>query len=144
VAVRRALEDEFRRRGPLRVVPSEEADVVLTGTIRRFASIPVAFSAVSDEAIQYQSLIQIAFRLTERGSGRVLYDTKVLQETQDFGAESGVVITSSPHFQRGTMDARDLPDLTNVQITEARRRAASSELLDALARDVYQSAMEGF
>ena len=144
VQLRRAIEDEFRRRGPLRVVPGDDADVVLSGRIRRFASVPVAFSSASDEALQYQSVIQVAFRLTERSSGRVLHDTKLLQEAQDFGAERGVVITSSPHCQRGTIDGRDLPDLTNVQIGEARRRAASSELLDALARDVYQQVMEGF
>ena len=143
VQVRRAIEDEFRRRGPLRVVPADEAEVVIGGTIRRFASVPVAFSA-TDEAIQYQSVIQVAFRVTERASGRVLNDTRVLQETQDFGAESRVVITTSPHFQRGTIDGRDLPDLTNVQIGEARRRTASAELLDALAKDVYQQIMEGF
>ncbi len=143
VELRRAIEDEFRRRGPLRVVPAEDADLVLTGRIRRFTSVPVAFSS-TDEAIQYQSIMQISFRLTERGSGRVLHDTPILQEAQDFGAERGIVITSSPHFQRGTIDGRDLTDLTNVQIGEARRQSASTELLDALARDVYDQIMEKF
>ena len=53
-----------------------------------------------------------------------------LQASQDFGAVSGVVITSSPHFQRGTIDARDLPNLTNVQLGETRRREALRQLLD--------------
>jgi len=143
VHLRRAIEEEFRRRGVLRVVTPAEADLVLSGDIRRFTDVPVAFSA-TDEAVQYQTVVQVGMRLVERATGRVLHETKVLQESQDFGAETAVVITSSPHFQRGTIDGRDLANLTNVQIGEARRQAAATELLDTLARDIYDRAMEGF
>ena len=142
VRLHRALEDEFRRRGALRVVVEGDADLVLAGEIRRFVTAPVTFSA-TDEAVQYQATVQVSVRLVERG-GRVLHETKALQESQDFGAVSGVVIASSPHFQRGTMDARDLPNLTDVQIGEARRHEALRDLLDVIARDVYVQAMEGF
>ena len=143
VRLHRALEDEFRRRGTLRVVPDGEGDVVLSGDIRRFASVPVAFSA-TDEAVQYQGVITVRVRLAERESGRVLHETPLMQEAQDFGAVSGVVIASSPHFQRGTVNARDLANLTNVQIGDARRRDALRDLIDALARDIFVQAMEGF
>jgi hypothetical protein len=143
VKLHRALEDEFRRRGVLRVVSDKDADVVLTGHIRRFTQVPVAFSA-TDEAVQYQGIITVDMRLVERASGRVLHETKLLQETQDFGAVSGVVISSSPHFQRGTMDARDLANLTNVEIGEARRHDALRDLIDQLAQDIYLQSMEGF
>ena len=143
VHLHRAVEDEFRRQGTLRVVTEGDADVVLSGTIRRFTSTPVAFSA-TDEAVQYQGIMQVSLRLTERESGHVLFENKLLQESQDFGAVSGVVISSSPHFQRGTINARDLPDLTNVQIGEARRREAQGDLIELLARDIYLQTMEGF
>jgi hypothetical protein len=89
-------------------------------------------------------VLQVSFRLTERTSGRVVNETPLLQATQDFGAVSGVVVTSSPSFQRGTIDSRDLVNFTNVQIGGARRRDALRELLDTVARDVYQRAVEGF
>ncbi len=143
VHLHRAVEDEFRRQGTLRVVTEGDADVVLSGSIRRFTSLPVAFSA-TDEAVQYQGIMQVSLRLTERESGHVLFENKLLQESQDFGAVSGVVISSSPHFQRGTINARDLPDLTNVQIGEARRREAQGDLIELLARDIYLQTMEGF
>src|SRR5439155_27172489 len=73
VRLHRALEDEFRRRGTLRVVGKGEGDIVLSGDIRRFTSIPVAFSA-TDEAVQYQGVIQVGMRLVERQSGRVLHE----------------------------------------------------------------------
>ena len=143
VKLQRALEDEFRRRGVLRIVPDPEGDVILSGDIRRFATTPVAFSA-TDEAVQYQGVITVGVRLVERASGRVLHETKLLQESQDFAAVSGVVITSSPHFQRGTMNARDLTNLNNTQIGEARRHEALRDLIDVVAHDLYLQAMEGF
>jgi len=143
VHLHRAVEDEFRRQGTLRVVTEGDADLVLSGTIRRFTSVPVAFSA-TDEAVQYQGIMQVSLRLTERESGHLLFENKLLQESQDFGAESGVVVSSSPHFQRGTINARDLPDLPNVQFGEARRREAQNDLIELLARDIYLQTMEGF
>lgn len=142
VRLQRAVEEEFRRRGTLRIV-DDDADLVLSGDIRRFASVPVAFSA-TDEAVQYQGVLQVSFKLIERDGGKVVSDTPLLTATQDFGAVSGVVVTSSPNFQRGTIDSRDLVNLTNVQIGGARRRDALRSLLDSVARDVYQRAVEGF
>ncbi len=143
VGLRRALEDEFRRQGALRVVPEDEGDLVLRGDIRRLTSQVTATSG-TDEAVQYQEVIRIGVRLIERESGRVLFENKLLQEAQDFGAVTGVVITSSPHFQRGTIDGRDLANMTNVQLGATRRRQAVHDLLESLAREVYQQAMEGF
>jgi lipopolysaccharide assembly LptE-like protein len=142
VRLQHAIEDEFRRHSTLKIA-DDGADLVLSGDIRRFASVPVAFSA-TDEAVQYQGILQVSFRLTERATGKVVSDTPLLQATQDFGAVSGVVVTSSPNFQRGTIDSRDLVNLTNVQIGGARRRDALRGLLDLLAHDVYQRAVEGF
>lgn len=143
VHLRRALEDEFRRHGVLRVVPDPDGDLVLNGDIRRFASVPVAFSG-TDVAVQYQGVMQVSLRVTERASKRVVHETKLLQASQDFGAVSDVVVTTSPHFQRGTLNARDLPNLTGVQLAEARRNEALRELLDQVAHDVYLQVAEGF
>jgi hypothetical protein len=142
VHLRRALEDEFRRQGTL-AVADDGGDVTLIVDIRRFTNVAVAFNAI-DEAVQYQGIIQVHVRFAERATGRVIRDIPLLQETQDFGAVSGVVIASSPHFQRGTMDPRDLANLTNVQIGEARRHVALHDLVELVARDVYLQAMEGF
>src|SRR5207247_5759893 len=109
VRLHRAVEDEFRRQGTLRVVTEGDADLVLSGTIRRFTSVPVAFSA-TDEAVQYQGIMQVSLRLTERESGHLLFENKLLQQSQDFSAHRAAVVSSSPHFQRGTINPRDLPD----------------------------------
>jgi hypothetical protein len=143
VQLRQAIADEFRRRGPLRVADDREGDLVLSGEIRHFASVPVAFSA-TDQAVQYQGVLQISVRLTDTRTKHVLRENRLLQATQDFGAVQGVVITTSPHFQQGTIDAGDLPNFTSVVLSETRRREALRGLLDILAHDVYLETMEGF
>ena len=63
VHLRRALEDEIRRHGALTVV-EEGGDLVLDCDVRRLTTVPVAFSA-NDEAVQYQGVMQVRFRLIE-------------------------------------------------------------------------------
>ena len=118
----------------------KEGSLKREGTAVQFAVTDTAQTI----AVQYQGILQVSFKLTERESGKVVSETPLLQTTQDFGAVSGVVVTSSPNFQRGTIDSRDLVNLTNVQIGGARRRDALRGLLDLLAHDVYQRAVEGF
>jgi outer membrane lipopolysaccharide assembly protein LptE/RlpB len=144
VALQRAVEDEFRRRGTLRLVSDQAAaDLVLSGMIRSVATIPTALSG-NAEALQYKGIIRVSVVLVDRASGQVLYENKALQESQDFGAISGVVVTGSPSFQRGLLDAQDLAGLTNVQLQDSRRNAALDELIDLMAREIYINAMEGF
>ncbi|HLK10133.1 MAG TPA: LptE family protein [Candidatus Binatia bacterium] len=144
VDVTRAVEDEFRRRGALRVVAeNEQPDLELSGVVRSVGSAPLAVG-VSGEALQYTGIMRVSVRLVDRRTGKTLFENKALEERQDFGAVSGVVITTSPSFQRGTLNARDLADLTNVQLSETRRTAAMAGLLDLLAHDIYSQAVEGF
>jgi outer membrane lipopolysaccharide assembly protein LptE/RlpB len=144
VALQRAVEDEFRRRGTLHLVRDRSAaDLVLSGTIRSVSTTPSALSG-NAEALQYRGIIRVSVALVDRASGQVLYENKALQESQDFGAISGVVVTGSPSFQRGLLDAQDLAGLTNVQLQDSRRNAALDELIDLMAREIYINAMEGF
>jgi hypothetical protein len=82
--------------------------------------------------------------LLERASGRVLVEAPTIQETTDFGAVRGVVISSSPRFQQDTPDTKDLAHLTNVPLTEGQRDSARGRLVESLAREVYVATMEDF
>ena len=142
VAFQRALEEEFRRRGLLTVVREGDSDLTLSGTIRRFTTTPVAYSATG-EAIEFQGFLSVSIKLTDR-TGHVLYNNDDLTETLDFGSVTGIVVTASPHFQEGTIDARDLVNMTNVQINEVRRQTNLNELVNQMASDVYLQAVEAF
>jgi hypothetical protein len=143
VALQNAVTEEFRRRGTLEVVTDTDGDLVLSGTIIRFWSNPIAFNGTL-VATQFQSNLLISLKLTEHGTGRVLYDNPALQESTDFGAVTGTVVSASPRFQDQTINARDLVDLTNVQIGESRRRTAIDELVTKVAREVYLYSVEAF
>ena len=143
VDVQRAIQEEFRRRGALEVVGDGEGDLELTGTIHRFWSTPVAFSATL-EAVEFQSNLLISLKLTERATKKVLYQNPALLETTDFGALTGTVVTASPRFQEDPVNARDLATFTNVQIGESRRRTAVQDLVAQAARSVYLYAVEAF
>lgn len=141
VHLRRALEDEFRRHGALTVTGSG-GDLLLDGRIDRVSTAAVTRIG-RDQAVEYQGMIFLKVTLKERATGRVVFSSGI-QETQDFGVVSGVVVASSPRFQRGLINPRDLPNLTSAQLTESRRTTALEQLLDTLAHDVYIQAMEGF
>jgi len=143
VALQSAIEEEFRRRGTLEVIPDKEGDLVLSGTIIRYWSNPIAFNGTL-VANQFQANLLVSLKLTERATGRVLYDNPALQESTDFGAVTGTVVSASPRFQDETINARDLVNLTNVQIGESRRRTAIDELVQQVARQVYLYSMEAF
>ncbi len=142
VDLQRAIEQEFRRRGDLTVTDGD-ADLVLTGVIRRFWNTPIAFSSTLD-AVEFQSNLIVSLKLTERATGRVLYANPGLVESTDFGALTGTVVTASPRFQDDTINARDLVNRTNVQLAESRRRAALQNLIGKVAQDVHVYAMEAF
>jgi hypothetical protein len=143
VALRRAIEEEFRRHGTLRVLPEGRGDLVIDGSIRRLGDTPVA-SRGSDEAVELQQRLSVSVRVTERTSGRVVLQAPRVAEVTEFGVEPGAIITTSPRFQSEPVDARDIANLSNVPLGEGRRGSAQRELLQRLAADVYTTVVEGF
>jgi hypothetical protein len=143
VDLRRALEEEFRRRGGVRIVPEPEGDLVIDGTIRRLGDLPVA-SRGSDEAVVLQHRICVSVRVVERASGRVVVRAPRLAEVTEYGVEPGAIITTSPRFQSEPVDARDIATLSNVPLGEGRRATAQRDLVQKLAGDIYTATMEGF
>lgn len=142
VALRSAIEEEFRRRGVLRVV-DHDADLRLEGRLRRLRNVPVAFAG-ANEAVEYQARLIVGLRLLDTRTGKVLLRTRQVQETTDYGATRTVVISSSPEFQQQTADARDLALFPNVALTESNRARARRRLVDQMAEHVYLITMERF
>jgi len=142
VALRQAIEEEFRRRGRL-VVVDEGADLRLEGRLRRLGNVPVAF-ARANEAVEFQARLVVGLRVVDARTGAVLLHAKQVQETADYAAERSVIIASSPGFQQKTADARDLAQLTNVPFTESNRGRARDELVGRIAEQVYLVTMEAF
>jgi Lipopolysaccharide-assembly len=139
-----AFEQEFLRRGLVRVASDPGAgDAVLSGTIRRFDTFPVSFDA-NDEALQYQATLVIDLTLRRQRDGKMLWETRGLREVEEYSAAARVVITSSSQFQRGELDEGDLANLSDIQLAETEKRLATDRLLVDAARDAQEQMIEGF
>ena len=146
LALAAALEDVIRERGFLRIVPNPAGDLFLSGKIRAFwsASQPVGFNT-SDQAVIYTSTMVLDVRLGRRTDGKILWRGDGLVEASDTAVTAEVVIPSSPRFQQGSLNARDVSGLTSIQLAEDQLgRDVVRELVDAMARSIYSQMIEGF
>lgn len=139
-----AFEREVYARGVLQLVEAPGvADAVLTGSIRRFSAIPVAFDA-QDEAIQYEADLVVALKLRRESDGAILWEANELQAFDEFSVRASTVITSSSQFQRGTVDQADLNAMTNIQLAESEKRLAIDRLIASVVRDAHDRMLEDF
>jgi hypothetical protein len=146
LALAAALEDVIRERGLLRIVPNPTGELFLAGKVRSFwtAAQPVGFSE-TDQAVIYTSSMVLDVRLGRRADGKILWRGDGLVELSDTAVTPEVVIPSSPRFQQGTLNARDVSGLTNIQLAEDQLgRDTVRELVDAMARSIYSQMIEGF
>jgi hypothetical protein len=139
-----ALEDVIRERGLLRVVSEGAADLVLTGTIRSFSlARPVATSDV-DQAVIYAGTMVLNVALARGADGKALWRGDGLVEIVDVPVSAGVVIPSSPTFQQGTLNARNVSNLSDIQLAEDRlSREVLRGLVDNMAQSIYSQVLEG-
>ena len=139
------LEVEIGRRGQFRVVhDSAEADLVLEGSITSLEVRPVAFSK-SDETLQYETVMVIAASLRDPRSNSVVWRISSLRETDSYGAVSQTVVASSSAFlSQSNLNANDLNQLTDVQLSESQRREALDRVVENLSRDLYNAIVDDF
>jgi len=129
------------------------ADALLAGTIREVSRRPVAFDE-DDQAVLYEVLIRLDLSLTRQRDNKVLWSVRDLRELDEYSTSPNVIVTSSPEFQRGTLDVKnlqrdndDIPDdkqISTIQLAEVERRRAMDRLLQRAVRDVYDRMIEGF
>ena len=136
-----ALEREFRTRGGLTI--AEDGEGVFNIVVHRLDQRPLSFDQ-KDEVLQYEVAIVFDVSLTARDSGQVLWQLKSLRVTTPYDAIPQIVVTSSPEFQRGTINSQNLSGFTQVQFSESERRAATERLFVAAAREVYARLGENF
>ena len=139
--LRWAMEREFLRQGGFAL--SDAGDGVLEATIRELDIRPVAFDHL-DQVFKYEMALVLDFTLTERSTGEVVWRATGVRETEEYSATPQVLVTTSPEFQRGTLDPGDLRSLHHVQFSEAQERAAIGRLFESMARDAYLRMTEDF
>jgi hypothetical protein len=139
-----ALEREFTLRGPLRVARTpEEADLLLTGTVRAAVDRPVAFNR-QDESLIYRTTLALDLELRRRATGELVWQARNLRGAEDYESVASVIVTTSSAFRSSTLNVEDLGAFTDIQLAESRRRQSLERIVGALARDVYDQIMEDF
>lgn len=128
-----AFEREFRTRGGIRV--SDVGRGIVSATLRRLESRPASRDRRS-QALEHELVLELDVRLTERGSGRVLWQANGIRVIEYYSAVPQVLVTTSPEFLQGRVDAGDIAGFTDVQFSETQRRLARERLFAAAAREV--------
>jgi Lipopolysaccharide-assembly len=139
-----ALRGEFYRRGQLTVVEgSEQADLILTGVIRSIER-NVASVNRKDEVLQYESALVVDVTLRRREPNEILWRGQGLRLTEVFGGSRAAVVTTSSEFRTGTLNASDVRRMTDIQLTEVEQKTTRDQLMDRVAKELYQRVMEMF
>jgi outer membrane lipopolysaccharide assembly protein LptE/RlpB len=136
-----ALEKEFRKRGSS--IVDEGGEGTLNVTMRQLDLRPLSFDS-RDQVLEYELILLLDAQLIHRETGKLLWQANNMRVRTDYEAIPQVVVTTSPQFLEGNLNAEDLRGLTDIQFSETQRRAAVEHLFTAAAREVYLRLSEDF
>ena len=136
-----ALEQEFRKRGT--AITDEGGEGLLNVTMRQIDLRPLSFDR-RDQVLEYELVLLLDVQLIHRETGKMLWQANGLRVRTDYDAIPQVVVTTSPQFLEGNLNAEDLRGLTDIQFSDTQRRAAVEHLFTAAAREVYLRLSENF
>jgi len=130
-----ALTRKFITDGRLRVVSQDEADLVLEGVIKDYRLKGITYDE-KDEVTQFLCVVLASARLTDRQTGKVVWEEKTMAgETSFYTRASG----QSSDRLRGNAETF-LPTVRSFASEEENRGA--SEALEQLASDIFYRTVE--
>lgn len=130
-----AITRKFITDGRLRVVGRDEADLILEGVIRDYRLKGITYDE-DDEVTQFLCVVLASARLSEGGTGHVVWEEKTMAgETSFYTRASG----QSSDRLRGNAEAF-LPSVRSFSTEEENRGA--SEALEQLASDIFYRTVE--
>ncbi|MGA1191312.1 MAG: LPS assembly lipoprotein LptE [Bdellovibrionota bacterium] len=136
-----ALRDEFERYGVLTVVErASEADATLDATIRSVVQERGATTSNTDIALQMFTVMTVQSELRRR-NGALLWKGDNIRVSQSFGAQSGVVVTSSADFASGTMGSSDFSNLSDREVSRGQEQQALEDLTVEVAQRIYSESV---
>jgi outer membrane lipopolysaccharide assembly protein LptE/RlpB len=139
-----ALRGEFYRRGQLRVVDqAEQADAILSGVVRALDSSVVSVNR-KDEALQYESVMTLDVTLRRREPDEIIWRGQGTRLTGLHSGSRAAVVTTSSEFKTGTLNAADVRQMTDIQLTQTQNREFRDQLMERFARELHQRLMEMF
>ena len=139
-----ALRGEFYRRGQLRVVEqSEQADAILSGVVRSLDSSVVSVNR-KDEALQYESVMTLDVTLRRREPNEIIWRGQGTRLTGLHSGSRAAVVTTSSEFKTGTLNAADVRQMTDIQLTQTQNTEFRDQLMERFTKELHQKLMEMF
>jgi len=139
-----ALRGEFYRRRQLRVVDqSELADVIVSGVVRSLDS-SVASVNRQDEALQYESRLNLDVTLRRREPNEILWRGQGIQLNEIHAGSRAAVVVTSSDFRTGSLNSSDVRRMTDIQLTDTERKNVRTHLMERFAKELHQRMMEMF
>jgi hypothetical protein len=139
-----ALRSEFYRRNQLQVVDRPEAaDAVLSGVVRSVGARVVAVNR-KDEVLQYELALVVDVSFRRRDPDEILWRTQGSAFTELFSGSRGAVVTSSSDFKSRHLNASDVRQFTDIQLTESLNQEAKERLVERFVRELHQRLMDMF
>ena len=136
-----AFEREFRTYGGLQVSNHGEGIV-------RVSLNDIYFRARTfdrrDQVLEYEAALAFDMQLTDRDSGKVLWQAENIRVVEDSSSVPQVAVTTSPDFLQGTLDPQDLSGFTDIQFSETQRRISMERLVREAAQEAYFRLGENF
>jgi outer membrane lipopolysaccharide assembly protein LptE/RlpB len=139
-----ALRSELYRRDQLQVVDRPEAaDAVLSGVVRSVGARVVAVNR-KDEVLQYELALVVDVSFRRRNPDEILWRTQGSTFTELFSGSRGAVVTSSSDFKSRHLNASDVRQFTDIQLTESLNQEAKERLVERFVRELHQRLMDMF
>ncbi|HJU29281.1 MAG TPA: LPS assembly lipoprotein LptE [Candidatus Binataceae bacterium] len=140
----RYIRDEIANHKRLELADSpKDADLVLSGEIRYFQSLPVVSNSVGEPIVYGQTLSATAM-LTDTHTHQVIWRSNGISGEQQYATTPQSVVTTSPIFLRQNLRSQDIARLPNLQVAQTQRAFSTDQMLDELAQNLYVSMSEGF
>ncbi len=139
-----ALKTEFRQKGGVRVADQlEDSDAILSGVVRSLETRVVSVNK-NDEVLQYEIVLVVDLSFRRRSPDELLWRTEGIRLVETYSGSRGAVVTTSSKFQRGTLNAVDVPQFIDIQLTETLGGKARGELVEDMARQLHRMINEMF
>jgi hypothetical protein len=139
-----ALKSEFYSNGDPRIVSRvEEADAILSGVVRGLETRVLA-SNEDDEVLIYEAALVVDVSLRGRSPDRLIWRGQEVRLAETYSGSRGAVVITSTKFKTGTLNASDIQQFTDIQLTEAMSRNTREQLLRTFARQLHQKLLDSF
>lgn len=137
----KALREHFEKYGVLTVVDStENYDSILNVTILNVDEESRTVTANTESELQGDLVLTVSVELLRR-DGTPLWATPFLEQRRSYASDMSTVVTSSSSFAQSGLNATDLQNLGNREVSRSQQMITMENLVEEVSKRVYMQAV---